>query len=516
LQLQGCLNKKRGLYPYSNLGLTFSKKKLTKFKYARIFFCVYRIRLEKKLFLHRNFKSKIIPLKRVQKNYMFNMKKLWFSALALVALSFTVSAQDEDAEKSLKTATKAYSSYNLDPANNKSKLEEAKKAIDIACEKAPTNATCKAWTTKGQIYSEFANADDIEIQLQKIKKPNHPEAPLTAFKAFKKGHELAVKKWEKSDAIKGILDMLNKLRNAGADRYSEKNYAGAYETFNAVVDANTILKAAGEKAILAEGDVNTYAYYAALSAQGAGMNAEAEAGYKKLIADKFELKDNPGSIYSGLYNVLVAQKKEEESVKALEDGVKMYPNDTELLFSQINYYLKQNKLSELIDKLKSAISKEPSNAGLYSTLGSVYDNLSQIEAKKGDAAKSEEYTKEAMSYYDQSLAKDPKNFDAVYSIGAMYYNKAAAMTEQINKLQDDYSDAGTKKYEALKTQMNGVFAQALPYFQKAEVLNPNDRNTLTAIREINVRLGKMDIGEEFKKRIENLDTGKKNEAYYKN
>jgi hypothetical protein len=64
--------------------------------------------------------------------------------------------------------------------------------------------------------------------------------------------------------------------------------------------------------------------------------------------------------------------------------------------------------------------------------------------------------------------------------------------------------------------MNEVFAQAMPYFQKAEAMNPNDRNTLTAIREISVRLGKMDIGDEFKRRIENIDAKKTNEAYFKN
>ncbi len=444
------------------------------------------------------------------------MKKLLLSAIALVTLSFSVFAQDEDAEKSLKTATKAYGSYNLDPSNNRPKLEEAKKAIDIACEKAPTNATTKAWTTKGQIYSEFVNADEIAITLKKITKPQYPEAPFVAYKAFKKGYDLAVKKWEKSDAIKGIADMLNKLRNAGADRYSEKNYTAAYETFAAVVEANETLKAAGEKNTLDDASVNTYMYYAALSAQTGGMNTEAETLYKKLIAAKFELKEAPGSIYSGLYNVLNAQKKEEESIKVLEDGVKLYPNDTELLFTQINYYLKQNKLNELIDKLKIAIEKEKSNAGLYTTLASVYDNLSQIELKNNNTAKSDEYAKEAQTYYEQALALDPKNFDAIYSMGAALYNKAAGMTTDLNKLQDDYSDAGTKKYDALKAKMNDYFAQALPYFQRAEALNPNDRNTLTAIREIFVRQGKLDMGEEFKKRVENVDSGKKNEIYFKN
>lgn len=444
------------------------------------------------------------------------MKKLLLAAITLFSTSVILFAQDEDAEKALKTATKAYSSYSLDPSNNKPKLEEAKKAIDMACEKAPTNATCKAWNTKGQIYAEFANADEIAIQLQKISKPQYPDAPLTAFLAFKKGHELALKKWEKSDAIKGIMDLLNKLRNAGADRFAEKNFKAAYETFLAVRDANSLLKDAGEKAILTDSEVNTYVYYAALSAQQGEMNVEAEGLYRKLMAANYELKDAPGSLYSGLYNVLTILKKEDEAVKVLEEGVKKYPNDTELLFTQINYYLKSNKLSELIEKLKSAIEKEPKNAGLYSTLGNVYDNLGQIEFKNGNAAKSEENYKNAQTYYEQSIAIDPKNFDAIYSLGAMIYNKAASLTTELNKLQDDYSDAGTKKYEALKKQMDDYFSQALPYFQKAEALEPNDRSTLTAIREIYVRKGDLPMGEEFKKRVENIDGGKKNQAYFKN
>lgn len=440
------------------------------------------------------------------------MKRLIIVTLAFVTFIFSANAQDEDAEKALKTASKAYSSYAMDPSTNKSKLEEARKAIDIACDKAPTNITSKAWSQKGQIYGEYANIDEINMQLKKTKAEN-PEAPVKAYQAYKKSLEFAQKKWEKADALKGLADMLNKLRNTGADQFGAKNFKLAYDAFAGVVDANAILKQAGEKNILADADAGTYAYYAALSAQSGAMNAEAEGMYKKLIADKFELKETPGAIYSGLYNVLNAQGKEADAVKILEDGVKMYPNDTELLFNQINYYLKQNKLNELIEKLQTAIAREPNNAGLYSTMGNVYENLSQIEAKANNTAKADDYTAKAMSYYNQSVEKDPKNFDAVYSIGAMFYNKAASMTSEINKLNDDMSDAGTKKYEVLKAQMTDYFKQGLPYFQKAEGLNPNDRNTLLALREIYVRLNDFTRGNEFKVRIENIEGGKKNEAY---
>ena len=191
------------------------------------------------------------------------MRIILLSVLSIALFNCLAVAQTEDSEKALKTASKAYSAYNLDPAGNRAKLEEARAAIDIACSSEPAMSTTKAWTTRGQIYAEFANTDEIAVALKKISKLQYPDAPLTAFKSFRKGYELGVKKWEKSDAIKGISELINKLRNAGADKFSEKNYQVAYETFTALIDANQLLKSNGEKNFLDDNTLNTYVYYAA-------------------------------------------------------------------------------------------------------------------------------------------------------------------------------------------------------------------------------------------------------------
>ena len=65
--------------------------------------------------------------------------------------------------------------------------------------------------------------------------------------------------------------------------------------------------------------------------------------------------------------------------------------------------------------------------------------------------------------------------------------------------------------------MNGIFAQAMPYFQKAESINPNDKNTLIALKEILIRLSKMEEAASIKERMQNVENGKKNETpFYKN
>jgi len=174
------------------------------------------------------------------------------------------------------------------------------------------------------------------------------------------------------------------------------------------------------------------------------------------------------------------------------------------LFAEINYYLKVGKLDVLTDKLKAAIAKEPDNVSVYTTLGNVYDQLNQKERAAGNIEKADEYFNSAFDYFTQALAKDSKNFDATYSQGALYYNKAASMTTKLNELGNDYSSAGTKKYNAIKAEMDGYFTQALPYFLKAEELDPKDQNTMIALKEIYAREGKLEKSAEYKAKIEAL------------
>ncbi|MFK8164460.1 MAG: hypothetical protein AB8H12_18590, partial [Lewinella sp.] len=58
--------------------------------------------------------------------------------------------------------------------------------------------------------------------------------------------------------------------------------------------------------------------------------------------------------------------------------------------------------------------------------------------------------------------------------------------------------------------------KALPYFQKAEMTDPNDLNTLIALKEMAARSDQYEVSNEFKARIETIQRGGKVEkSYYK-
>jgi tetratricopeptide (TPR) repeat protein len=227
------------------------------------------------------------------------------------------------------------------------------------------------------------------------------------------------------------------------------------------------------------------------------MKAEAKAVFQQMIAGN--MVDDPG-VYQSLID-LTREENPAEAERLLSEARTKFPDDTGLLYEEINYYLAKGELTSLISKLEKAITLEPENVSVYVTLGQVYDKLYQDTIAK-NATVGEEYFNKALSYYQKAMTIDAKSFDAVYSVGALWYNKAAAYSIELNAFSTDYSPAGTRKYEAKKAQMDEAFGNAMPFFIQAEQIQPDDLNTLVALKEIYARQEKYDKVEEYKQKLE--------------
>ncbi len=438
------------------------------------------------------------------------MKKL---ILGLMAIMLVTAVGAQDGKKSLRQANRALGSFNLDPANNKEKLKEAVAEIKDAVADPETAKDAGAWVTKGQIFNEVANQLTAIRQLgvgDETSLPQVDDPAHEAYESFMKAYELAEKKYETKDAMEGLQKAQGNLSNLGIFKFESGDYQGAFENFRSVIKAHDVLKKENyESALDTEEDFNNQMYITGLAALNANQADAAADYFKKLYKAGF---DKP-AIYEALYKI-EAENDINAAYAYLEEGRKQFPDDISLLFAEINHFLRINKLDELITKLELAIEKEPENVSLYSTMGNVYDNLYQRESKAGNEEKAQEYFDKALNYYNQALEIDPKFADAVYSIGALYYNKAASMTLELNKYADDYSKEGLAKYEKLKEQIFEQFDKALPYFQKAEALAPNDLNTLIALKEIYARKDNLEMSNKFKERLEKVQAGEKLEEPY--
>ena len=443
------------------------------------------------------------------------MKNFLFLMLPFLILATKVNGQ-EDIKKDLGAAKRALAAFTLDQANNKLKLGEAKDAIDRVMATSTGLSTGAAWQLKGEIYNEIAS-QIIQVRqvgfgsIDDLPKADNPSAD--AYSAFVKAYEMALKGVEKKDALKGLQLCQNNLSNLGIYAYEEQKYAAAYECFNDVLGAHDLLKKNGEASSLdAEADYLNQVYITGLAAMNSSKKAEAKVLFGKL----FDIKYDKGVVYEALYQ-LYAEEDIEKAYSFLVEGRKLFPQDVSILFGLINHNLKTGKLDLLLTDLKEAIAKEPENVTLYSVMGNVYDQLYQKMLEANDKAKASEYFDQALAYYSDAIKKDPNFVDAIYSIGALYYNRAALLTKEMNALQDDYSKEGMKKYEDLKAKIYAEFNLALPFFQRAEAINPNDVNTLIALKEIYARENQLEMSQEFKKRLEAVqDEGKNATSYFKN
>jgi tetratricopeptide (TPR) repeat protein len=429
------------------------------------------------------------------------MKNLLIVLSSILLCTGSILAQEP--EKDVKKADRLLGIYLLDTKSNADKLKEARDLIDAAYTQEAVSGMYKTWLTRGKVYNEVAGQDNMKLVVNPKAKMENSLAAVTALESFQKAMSLAVKGFEKKDVIEGLNETAQYLNNFGSVLYSSGDVKGAFLNFDGVLKANQLITSNGGKAILQSAeDVNRQKYIAAVCALSSKQNKEAIVYFEDLAAANYNDSTGAGSvIYESLYS-LHSGSDDVKAEKYLTEGRQKYPNETNLLFAEINHFLKKGKLDELIDKLKVAIAREPNNLSIYNTLGNVYDNLCQKEWEKQNNAKAEEYLNESMKYYNQVLEKDPSNSNATYSIGALYYNRAAIVSKEMNLLANDYTKEGSKKYEAKKAEMISYFDKALPYFEKSEKLDPNDVNTLVALKEIYAKKGDFEKSNKCKEKLE--------------
>lgn len=112
-------------------------------------------------------------------------------------------------------------------------------------------------------------------------------------------------------------------------------------------------------------------------------------------------------------------------------------------------------------------------------------------------AKSKEYFDGAINAYKEALALDPENFDNNLYLGALYYNTAIELNKRIINLPLD----AEAEYNKLVEERNELYGMALPYFEKAHEINPDDIPTMQALKEIYAKQNNFDKMNEIKKKL---------------
>ena len=352
------------------------------------------------------------------------------------------------------------------------KLDKAKELIDEAIGHENCVNWAKAYMVRGQIYQAI-----FETQDENYKKLS--KDPLSvAWDSYQKVIQLDDKNKFEKDLKTQYANLVIDFTNQGVVCYNQgmktddtKDFKDAVNNFKRVLEIN-------ESPLGTQKVDTTVIYNAGVAAHKAGDLDEAIKFYKKSL----ELNYEAGKIYAMVANILLGQSraaneagdsvtgkaKQEDAVNLLHEGHKLYPDDNYMLVELINYYLMGDTPAKAEEFLDAAIKQEPNKAEYYRAKGSLYEKLNQPE--------------KAEAMYIKTLELNPNDFFAQYNLGNIHLNRVI----EDHKVVQDIVDA--KEYNAALDKVMEKYEAVIPYFEKALELNPNDKNTLTTLKELYFRL----------------------------
>ena len=376
------------------------------------------------------------------------------------------------AQKAKRTSANNYLSYG--------ELDNAKEAIDAACNHDDTKGEAKTWLFKGKIYHAI-----YETKEDKYKKLSE-NALGEAYAAYKKAAELDIK-GEFKDDLSRYMDVAGKqFVNVGIEAYNKKRYDIGLSAFESTVEitAMPFAKRTDSLAI----------FYAGVCADQLGETEKADKFYRQAIAIGFEKERS----YVNLARLLLKADRTDDALALIQEGKKAVPGSSTLITDEVNVYLKRNEHAKATGALDEAIKLDPKNNSLYFALGFTNDRLAAMEIDKPtpDKAAYDGFIKKAEENYTKAIELKADHFDALYNLGALFFNKAVKMTDAANKIDD------MKKFEAAKKEADVVFDAALPHLEKAYAMNPNDNGVLVSLKQLYYR--KMVEDESYKKKYDEV------------
>lgn len=176
--------------------------------------------------------------------------------------------------------------------------------------------------------------------------------------------------------------------------------------------------------------------------------------------------------------------------KFIKEGRVKFPDNEAIIRAELQKFLETKEYDKAMVNLDLAIAKDPKSHNLLYIKG----NILQTTIGDLDAA---------VVAYDRALALKPDYLDPLYMKGLMNINEANRLTKEMNDLPLN----ATKKYNALKAQQKAEFEKALPLFKKAHEIDPKDRETLNALKEVYFKLKMVPERLEVEKKIAAIEAG---------
>ena len=374
----------------------------------------------------------------------------------------------------------------------------ARAAINEALTNEETKDLADTWYTAGLIgYQELSKENEKTYLGQARDEKRAGEAVVESFDYWMKAADLAGqkvldKKGNEVLADKKTYALLQKkvleyYKNQELVKYGiylndQRDFATAYGVFQrhlSIPELSLMQNEKLQKEMPKDSIYDQYKYYTAIFAIQAEMHPEAIAVLEEMKDGNYEAI----TVNQFLYQEYVNVQDTANYVRVLQDAVVRFPQEPWFLQNLINHYIFSGQEQEAINYLDQAIAREPNVAQYHLIKGNLNENQKNYDA--------------ALADFDRALAIDPTMADAEAGKGRVYYNQAVKMNEDAALIAD------AKEYKKALEEMNAMFRQSMPFFEKAHELAPDNRDYMITLRGLYYRFDMTDkynaINEELNK-----------------
>ena len=298
------------------------------------------------------------------------------------------------------------------------------------------------------------------------------DAPAKAIEAYNKAYEMYPKTADKvKEGLKQISDFCSQVGNTGIDT---GNYADAADAYALAFEAQSSPAHGNpEPALL---------YYAGYlrTVDGAANPASYVIGADYLNkALDLGYNDEEGNIYYYLFHCYYGQKDADKAnvlkaKDALVAGIKKFPKNERILDGLVQLYTNPEDSvgdpADLVALIDAAIESNPENVDLWFGRGRIFFALKQYD--------------ESIASFRKVVELKPDLFEGNYYLGVFYTIKA----DEMNKVMNEKQYSSQTAYDTDLKEVNAVYMEAVPWFEKAYELKKDDVNTLDFLKSICFRL----------------------------
>ncbi|HCY76211.1 MAG TPA: hypothetical protein DHV28_09845 [Ignavibacteriales bacterium] len=161
-----------------------------------------------------------------------------------------------------------------------------------------------------------------------------------------------------------------------------------------------------------------------------------------------------------------AKEQFNKSITVLEEGLKVHPNNSDLLLTLSNSYIGADRTNEAIEPFKKGVAAEPENKYYRYNYGVLLLGINDFEG--------------AETQFKKAIEIDPNYDNAIYNLGVTYVKWGTYINKKADeegKVTDDYK----LKYQA-----------ALPYLEKAVQMKDANAQTWELLGKVYSVLGMQD------------------------